>query len=127
MSNPLDAATERGADFWAQYPAVSFAAIHTMLGIDVAGKKYKNLVRTPDGLYPAWQFHKGDVVPGLLETLVVLRGMDHSAAAIARFFLRQNDRMNGWEGAIPIEFLRDGGDLCDVLAAALVFDTHGAT
>lgn len=123
MANPLENALQRGKDFWTKQESVSDSAIYTMLGLRLAFRAYRHLIRTPEGLYPVWQFHNGKVVRGLLEVLTILRSKELGNADCASFFLNHNPYLQ----AIPIEYLRSGGDLCLILEAAMSFHEHGAT
>jgi hypothetical protein len=71
-------------------------------------------------LYPAWQFIRSGVLPGLRETLDALGGADPWAAM--GFFLAGNARLGGER---PIDRLRRK-DLAPVLEAAAAFGEHGS-
>lgn len=71
-------------------------------------------------LYPVWQFAESGTLPGLIETLGVLR--PHDSWARLRFFVTRNDRLAGRR---PLDLLRKG-DIERVLRAAEMFGEHGA-
>lgn len=70
--------------------------------------------------YPAWQFTKSGVLPGLDDVLKALGS--HDAWMQAAFFVGKNPRLGG---ATPIERLRSG-QLREVLKAAEAYGEHGA-
>lgn len=70
--------------------------------------------------YPAWQFTKSGVVPGLEDVLRVLA--PHDPWMQAAFFLGNNLRL---KGKSPLEALK-AGQLSAVLNAAELYGEHGA-
>lgn len=53
--------------------------------------------------YPAWQIHRGSLLPGLPETLAVLREKELSPYAIISFFVYPSDDLGGKS---PLQLLR---------------------
>jgi|ERR1051326_7136538 hypothetical protein len=70
--------------------------------------------------YPAWQFTKSGVLPGLEDVLKAL--MAHDPWMQAAFFVGNNPRLNGKS---PLEMLQ-AGQLNEVLKAAEAYGEHGA-
>jgi hypothetical protein len=71
-------------------------------------------------LYPAWQFHSGQVLPGLERVLAALKDYDPWTKLM---FLKTGDvRL---DGATPLERLQ-AGDIDLVVWAAECYGTHGA-
>lgn len=117
----------RGNFPWGSHASVTSDVIRVMLGIDVSDSENKNLIRTPEGLFPVWQFHGGRLLPGLRETLTVLRGRRMVDESCAQFFLtplRPDSPMaqKGWR--TPLDALRYGLDVCSVLGEAMWFEPH---
>lgn len=71
--------------------------------------------------YPAWQVHSGQLLGGLEDVLAALE--PDSPLMHIQFFLSGNYAL---EGKRPLDLLRRGQRLKDVLRAAKVLDTHGA-
>lgn len=72
--------------------------------------------------YPAWQIHKGALLPGLAEVLSVLAPRRMSPLAIADFFLSESDELDGNR---PLDLLRKNR-IEAVLAHAARYGAHGA-
>jgi hypothetical protein len=70
--------------------------------------------------YPAWQFTKSGVIPGLEDVLMALA--PHDPWMQAAFFLGSNPRL---KGKSPLEMLK-AGQLSVVLKAAEAYGEHGA-
>jgi hypothetical protein len=84
---------------------------HTLIGLTTGRHGYR---------YPAWQFTKSGVLPGLEDVLKALG--PHDEWMQAAFFLGNNPRLGG---RTPIETLAAGG-VTRVLGAAQVYEEHGA-
>jgi len=82
-----------------------------LLGVSLGRRGY---------LYPAWQFHSGQVLPGLERVLAALKDYDPWTQLM---FLKTGDvRL---DGATPLERLQ-AGDIDAVVWAAECYGTHGA-
>lgn len=84
---------------------------HTLIGLTTGRHGYR---------YPAWQFTKSGVLPGLEDVLKALG--PHDEWMQAAFFLGNNPRLGG---RTPIETLA-AGEVTRVLGAAQVYEEHGA-
>jgi biotin operon repressor len=82
-----------------------------LLGVSLGRRGY---------LYPAWQFHSGQVLPGLERVLAALKDYDPWTQLM---FLKTGEvRL---DGATPLERLQ-AGDIDAVVWAAECYGTHGA-
>jgi hypothetical protein len=81
------------------------------------------LPRGPRNLvYPAWQIHKGQLLPGLDAVLKVLHAKRTSPAGLLLFFLTPAEALDDRR---PLDLLR-GGELAEVMAHAQRYGVIGA-
>jgi len=72
--------------------------------------------------YPAWQVHRGRLLPGLKEVLAVLRGKDFPPLSVISFFVYPSEELGNTS---PLELLR-GNSVEEVVEFAKRYGDIGA-